>query len=111
VDFASVKMKTRPKYKTGVILDFDINEVRSVEMTLVGDKGEHFKVDKLIRILNVEEEVFTGYDSKVYINDVKDIKMLEGGGCFEADRCCKFSVPLPTGINEMVIDLGEVICK
>lgn len=111
VDFASVKMKTRPKYKTGIILDFDINEVRSIEMSLVGDKGEHFKVNKLIRVLNVEEEIFTGYDSKIYINDVKDMKMLEGGGCFEADRCCKFSVPLPTGINETVIDLGEVICK
>ncbi|WP_085065581.1 hypothetical protein [Rickettsia peacockii] len=62
-------------------------------------------------IEGLDEEIFVGYDGKIYI---KDLEVLNGSICdenAENNKCCHFSVPVNRDLNDPVIDLGEAICK
>ncbi|KIJ88890.1 hypothetical protein [Rickettsia asembonensis] len=47
--------------------------------------------DSTVNIEGLDEEIFVGYDGKVYINDIKDLEVLNGSICDdneENNRCC-----------------------
>ncbi|WP_064428896.1 hypothetical protein [Rickettsia sp. Tenjiku01] len=62
-------------------------------------------------IEGLDEEIFVGYDGKIYI---KDLEVLNGSICDENEennKYCHFSIPVNRDLNDPVIDLGEAICK
>lgn len=79
------------------------------------DSNKHFiSFDSTVNIEGLDEEIFVGYDGKIYINDIKDLEVLNGSICDENEennKCCHFSIPVNKDLNDPVIDLGEVICK
>ncbi|MFV9847336.1 MAG: hypothetical protein AB8U06_02155 [Rickettsia aeschlimannii] len=78
----------------------------------VFDSNKHFiPFDSTVSIEGLDEEIFVGYDGKIYINDIKDLEVLNGSICDENNKCCHFSVPVNRDLNDPVIDLGEAICK
>ncbi|HJD56332.1 MAG TPA: fimbria/pilus outer membrane usher protein [Rickettsia endosymbiont of Pyrocoelia pectoralis] len=113
-EFSDISLNVAPKTKSAVMLDFDVKIVRSIEMTMF-DSNKHFiPFDSTVTIEGLEDEIFVGYEGKVYINDIKDLEVLNGSICDENEensKCCHFSVPVNKDLNDPVIDLGEAICK
>ncbi|MFV9901047.1 MAG: fimbria/pilus outer membrane usher protein [Rickettsia conorii subsp. raoultii] len=113
-EFEEIALKVAPKTKSAVLLDFNIKIIKSIEMT-VFDSNKHFiPFDSTVSIEGLDEEIFVGYDGKIYINDIKDLEVLNGSICDENEennKCCHFSVPVNRDLNDPVIDLGEAICK
>ncbi|HJD60153.1 MAG TPA: fimbria/pilus outer membrane usher protein [Rickettsia endosymbiont of Omalisus fontisbellaquei] len=113
-EFEDIALKVAPKTKSAVLLDFNVRMIKSVEMTIF-DSNKHFiPFDSTVTIEGLEEELFIGYEGKIYINNIKDLEVLNGSICDENEennKCCHFSIPVNKDLNDPVIDLGEVICK
>jgi outer membrane usher protein FimD/PapC len=98
-----------PKRKYGVIAKFDIRQTTVGEMVLVDQNGTHLAQDTDVKIEGIEEELFIGYDGKLYIQDLKDLQHIKGAAC-EGDDCCHFEASLE-GIERLdIIDLGVKTC-
>lgn len=112
--FLDISLNIAPKTKSAVRLDFGVKVVRSVEMT-VFDSNKHFiPFDSTVTIEGIEEELFVGYDGKVYISDIKNLEILNGSICdetMENSKCCHFSVPVNKDLDDPIIDLGDVVCE
>ncbi|MBM3466371.1 MAG: fimbrial biogenesis outer membrane usher protein [Alphaproteobacteria bacterium] len=108
-NFASLSAKTAPKWKTGVVIDFEVNRVKSAEMVLIDSSNKVVNFDRDVTIEGIEENLFVGYGGKVYISDIKNLTLLKGTAC-EGDECCNFEVPINSDSKEPILDLGEVTC-
>jgi len=112
--FSDISLNIAPKTKSAVFLDFGVKTIRSVEIT-VFDSNKHFiPLNSTVTIEGVDEELFVGYDGKIYIDDIKNLEILNGSICdenVENSKCCHFSVPVNKDLNDPVIDLGEVVCE
>jgi len=113
-EFADISLDIAPKTKSAVLLDFNVKVIKSVEMTML-DSNKHFiSFDSSATIEGLDEETFIGYEGKIYINDIKDLEVLNGSICDENEennKCCHFSVPVNRDLEDPVIDLGSVVCK
>ncbi|MCC8377310.1 MAG: fimbria/pilus outer membrane usher protein [Rickettsia endosymbiont of Graphium doson] len=113
-EFSDIALNIAPKTKSAVKLDFGIKIVRSVEMT-VFDSNKHFMpLDSTVTIEGLDEQLFVGYNGKVYINDIKNLEVLNGSVCnenVENSKCCHFSLPVNKDLNDPIIDLGEIVCE
>ena len=108
-NFSSVTAKTAPKWKTGVVIDFGVNRVKSAEMVLIDSSHKTVNFDRDVTIEGIEESLFVGYGGKVYITDIRNLISLKGTAC-EGDECCNFVVPINSDSKEPILDLGEVTC-
>ena len=108
-NFSSVSVKTAPKWKTGVMIDFEINQVKSAQVILLDSDHNAVHFDRDVTIEGLEESLFVGYGGKVYITDIKNLTRLKGKAC-EQDECCSFEVPANSDSKDPILDLGEVIC-
>ncbi|KJV91868.1 hypothetical protein [Rickettsia bellii] len=71
-------------------------------------------LDSTVTIEGIDEELFVGYNGKVYINDIKNLEVLNGSVCnenVENSKCCHFSIPVNKDLNDPIIDLGEIVCE
>ncbi len=108
-NFASVTAKTAPKWKTGVVIDFGVNRVKSAEMVLIDSSHKTVNFDRDVTIEGIEESLFVGYGGKVYITDIRNLTSLKGTAC-EGNECCNFETPINSDLKEPILDLGEVTC-
>lgn len=99
-----------PKSRSGVIVDFDVKKIRSVEVVLLDSAKQIIPFDQEVKIDNITEELFVGYEGKLYINDIGSLQTIDGKSCKNEDSCCQFSVELDKNNKDPIIDLGEVIC-
>ncbi|MGI4775778.1 MAG: fimbria/pilus outer membrane usher protein, partial [Janthinobacterium lividum] len=110
VDFASTVLKVLPKWKSGTLIDFGVTHIKSVEMILTDPIGKIIQFDQEVTIEGIEEELFIGYEGKLYINNIGTIKTIKGKSCHESE-CCNFSAEIDDNIIEPIIDLGKLICR
>ena len=108
-NFASVSTKIAPKWKTGVVIDFEVNRVKSAEMVLIDSSHNAVKFDRNVTIEEIEESLFVGYGGKVYITDIRNLTSLKGTAC-EGNECCNFETTINSDLKEPILDLGEVTC-
>ncbi|RYE05710.1 MAG: fimbrial biogenesis outer membrane usher protein [Rickettsiaceae bacterium] len=110
VDFESTLLKVLPKWKSGTIVDFKVKKVKGVEIILIDPTGKILPFDQEVNVEGMPEELFIGYDGKLYLNDINNIKVIRGKSCNE-NQCCTFSADIDDKMNEPIIDLGTLICK
>jgi outer membrane usher protein len=108
-NFSSVSVKTAPKWRTGVMIDFEINTVRSAELVLLDNHKNALNLDKVVAIEGIKEALFVGYNGKLYITDINNLTDLKGKACGQGE-CCSFEVPVNIDSKDPILDLGEVIC-
>ena len=109
-NFASTVLRTAPKWKSGVIIDFEVTRVKSVQMTLLSPDRKLIPFDEEVTVEGVADELFVGYDGILYINDIGNLKTLNGKIC-DNSQCCYFEKPIEEDAKAPIIDLGEVICQ
>ena len=110
VNFALTVLRTAPKWKSGVIIDFEITKIKSVEMVLLNSSHKIITFDEQVNIEDITDDLFVGYEGKLYINDIGNLKTLNGKIC-DNGECCHFEVQVDENLNDPIIDLGEVICR
>ncbi len=99
-----------PKRNMGVYVKFDISRMRSGEVTLVDNEGDVIRPDTDVIIEDIEEELFVGYDGKLYIPNLNDLKHLKGKACKD-NVCCHFSISLDGMEDLEILDLGVQKCQ
>jgi len=109
-NFASTVLRTAPKWKSGVIIDFEVTKIKSVQMKLLSPDHKVIPFDEEVNIEGVADELFVGYDGMLYINDIGNLKTLNGKIC-ENEQCCHFEAPIDESLTDPIIDLGDVICQ
>ncbi|WP_341792874.1 MULTISPECIES: fimbria/pilus outer membrane usher protein [unclassified Rickettsia] len=111
-EFNSLALKVAPKWKSAVVVDFGVTIVNSVEMVLVDGNKQVVPFDKIVTIEGIEEELFVGYNGKLYIHNIKDLKSLKGKAC-QDDDCCRFEASINNDFtaSDSILDLGEVVCE
>lgn len=108
-NFSEITVKTAPKWKTGVIIDFEIYKAKNAQMTLVDNHHKIVNFDRDVIIEGIKDQLFVGYNGKVYITDIGNLTFLKGKAC-EGDECCSFNAPVDDSSKDPILDLGEVIC-
>lgn len=108
-NFASTVLRTAPKWKSGVIIDFEVTKVKSVQMKLFSPNNKVIPFDEEVNIEGVADELFVGYDGMLYVNDIGNLKTLNGKIC-ENEQCCHFEVPIDESSKDPIVDLGDVTC-
>jgi outer membrane usher protein FimD/PapC len=107
--FMDVTTIVNPRRKYGVIAKFDIRQTTVGEMVLVDENGTHLAQDTDVKIDGIDDELFVGYDGKLYIQDLKDLKRLQGTACKD-DHCCHFEASFEEEERLDIIDLGVKTC-
>jgi outer membrane usher protein FimD/PapC len=107
--FKDSSMTVRAKRKSGVIADFDITKVHAAEMMLIDTNGKKILTNLDVQIDGIEEDLFVGYNGKVYIPNIKVLKHLSGKAC-NNNECCQFNISIEGMENIEIIDLGEQLC-
>nr|WP_253307442.1 hypothetical protein [Rickettsia endosymbiont of Ceutorhynchus assimilis] len=81
-------------------------------MVLVDGNKQVVPFDKIVTIEGIEEELFVGYNGKLYIHNIKDLKSLKGKAC-QDDDCCRFEASINNDFtaSDSILDLGEVVCE
>ncbi len=108
--FADNIFIVNPRKHSGIYAEFDITRVKIVEMTLVNNVGELLTPDHDVIIEDIEEELFTGYDGKLYIPDLGNLTKIKGEAC-KGDECCYFNVVVNDTEDDEILDLGKQICE
>ncbi len=99
------------KRKTGAIANFDIAKALVGHLTLVDSNGTHLAQDAAVKIDGLEEQdLFVGYDGKVYIPDLRDLKEVNGSACID-ENCCHFNTQLKNTESFDIVDLGVQTCR
>ncbi|MFY9589893.1 fimbria/pilus outer membrane usher protein [Rickettsia endosymbiont of Halotydeus destructor] len=111
-EFDSLTLNIAPKWKNAVVVDFGVTIVNSVEMVLVDGNKKVISFDKIVTVEGLKEELFVGYEGRLYIHNIKDLRTLKGKAC-QDDDCCHFEAPINNDFNtsDLILDLGEVVCK
>ena len=109
-NFASVILRTQPKWKSGVIVNFEVTKVKSLEMTLLNSSYKTITVNTQVNIEGITDELLVGYEGKLYINDIGNLKTLSGK-IYDNSENCLFEIQVDENLKDPVIDLGEVICS
>jgi len=110
INFSQLALKVTPPWNSGVVLDFDVYKVRSLEMKVVDTKGEVLPLNTTLIIDGIGDEVLVGYNGKVYINDVKDLNSLIGKEVCQVGKCCTFEAIIDNTGESPILDLGTVTC-
>ncbi len=100
-----------PKWRSGVMIDFGVSNIRSVEMILVDKNNQDILLGSTVTLNKIKESAFVGYDGKLYISDIGNLDLLEGKACKGEEDCCDFNVSVDKDKNDLILDLGKVICK
>lgn len=108
--FSDTTFIVNAKRKTGVVANFDITKAHIAELTLVDINGTYVTQDSDVKIDGLEEEFFVGYDGKVYVANLKNLKEINGSAC-KVDECCHFSISLEGMDDIEIIDLGVQKCQ
>jgi outer membrane usher protein len=108
--FSDTTFIVNPKRKSGVVANFDITRAHIAEMQLVDTAGVHLEQDADVKVEGIEDELFVGYDGKVYIPNLRDLKQVKGAAC-KNENCCHFDIPIEGMENIEIIDLGVQKCQ
>jgi len=109
---ATPSINTAPKWHNGSLVDFSITQNKSVFMKLVDINDRYIDLGSIVNIKNLKDEMFIGDQGKLYVEDIKNLKLLEGKVCKNQDDCYKFNILVNQVFNnDYAIDLGTVQCK
>lgn len=109
--FSTVTVTVAPKNKSGVIANFEITKTKHLEITLLDAEGKELSPDTTITVEGINEDLFIGYDSILYINDVKDLKHLKGQAQLEGGKTCAFTIDVPNTTEDTIKDVGQIRCR
>ncbi len=107
---SSPELYVSPGWKTATLLEFALEEHKVLIGELVYKSGKRLEENHQLVIDGIDKDMFSGYYGQVYMETVpKLLEKFEGTAC-KRNKCCSFSVSIPKDEDEIMYDLGEILC-